>query len=267
MTRRRSRRSSAWSPGVAVASALAAVFAFISAGAAAAPATFSLTFEGAHFLDPTLLAGLRHDGRFTASAPFCSAGRAYDGRHLDATEQLTVLRIHTCDDGSGSFTAFMPAVRGEHGGSGTWRIVEGTGRYATLRGLGTYTGTRISGDPDAFESIVYRTNWQGVVDFDADPPAIENFTATARNLRQRVRTYVLRITVTLRDTATPVSYTVDVRAGRTMLGFRPGSTASGQATITLRIRPPRSARSTRILLTARDALGNETSASRSVSLR
>ena len=268
MTGPSGHRSSARFLAVAAASALAAACAFISVGAAAAPSPFSLTFEGAHFLDSSLPAGLRHDGRFTASAPVCSAGRAYDVRHLEGDELLAVLRLHTCDDGSGSFTAFMPAVRFEHGGSGSgiWRIVEGAGRYASLRGMGTYTGTRISGDPENFATITYRTNWQGVVDFDVDPPAIENFTATASKLRQRVRTYVLRITVTLRDTAAPVSYSVHVRAGRADLGFKLGSTA-GQVRITLRVRPPRSARDARILLTAGDALGNETSTSRSVRLR
>ena len=247
--------------------ALGAAFAVIPVGATAAPTPFSLTFEGAHFADSTLAGGLRHDGRFTASAPFCHAGRAFDVRHLDATNRLAVLRMHTCDDGSGSFTAFMPDVTGEHRGSGTWKIVEGTGRYATLRGIGTYIGTLLSGDPNAFETIAYRTSWQGVVDFDADPPAIEAFTPNARKLPQRLRTYVLRIDATVRDPAAPVSYTVDVRAGRALLGFKQGSTASGQAAITLRLRPSRAARSARVLLTARDAVGNEITASRSVRLR
>jgi hypothetical protein len=252
--------------GVAVATGVAVVFACLSVRATAAPAPFLLTFEGAHFADSTLLGGLRHDGRFTASAPFCPAGRAYDARHFEG-DILTVLRMHTCDDGSGSFTAFMPAVRNEHGGSGNWKIVEGTGRYATLRGLGTYLATRLSGDPLDFESISYRTNWQGVVDFDADPPTIETFITTARKLRQRLRTHVLRIGFTARDPSAPVSYTVDVRAGRASLAFKLGSTASGQATITLQIRPPRAARSASVLLTATDALGNETSASKTVALR
>ena len=266
-TRRATSATRARIVGIALAAALAAGVAAIAGRATAAPTPFSLTFHGAHFADSTLPAGLRHDGRFTASAPFCSAGRAYDVRHLEAAGFLTVLRLHTCDDGSGSFTALMPTVRNEHGGTGTWRIVEGTGRYATLRGVGTYTATLISGDPDLFATVTYRTNWQGVVDFDADPPTVERFTATARKLRRRVRMYVLRIGLTAHDAAAPVSYAVDVRAGRALLGFKPGSTASGQATITLRVRPPLSARSARIVLTARDALGNETSVARSVRLR
>jgi hypothetical protein len=250
---------------VIAAAGVAAVGVPLAGGAAQAPTRFSLTFEGAHFVDSSLIGGLRHDGRFTASAPFCSAGRAYDVRH-HAVEPLTVDRLHTCDDGSGSFTAVMPVVRGEHGGSGTWRIIEGTGRYATLRGMGTYTGTLISGNPDAFETIVYRAEWQGLVDFDADAPAIENVTASARKLRQRVRTYTLRVAFTTRETALPVTYAVDVRAGRALVALKRGSTASGRATVTLRIQPPRTARTARVLLTAQDALGNETTTSRTIRL-
>jgi hypothetical protein len=246
---------------------LGAVIALAAVRATAAPTPFLLTFEGAHFVDATLSGGLRHDGRFTASSPFCSAGRAYDARHVPVDGPLTVLRIHTCDDGSGSFTALMPVVRGEHGGTGAWRIVEGTGAYATLRGFGTYTGTLISGDPTAFETISYRTEWRGVVGLDADPPAIESFTATVRKLRQRVPAYTLRIGLRARDASLPISYTVDVRAGRASLDFKLASTASGRATITVRIRPPRAARSVRILLTARDALSNETATSRAFRLR
>jgi hypothetical protein len=250
-----------------VAIALSAVIALAAVRATAAPTPFLLTFEGAHFADSTLSGGLRHDGRFTASAPFCSEGRAYDARHLETAGLLNVLRTHTCDDGSGSFAAFMPNVRGEHGGTGVWRIVEGTGRYATLRGQGTYTGALTSGDPSAFETVSYRTEWRGVVDFDADAPAIESFTATVRKLRQRVRTYALRIGLAAGDASLPISYTVDLRTGRTLLDLKRASTASGRATITVRIRPPRAARSVRILLTASDVLGNVTSTSRAFRLR
>jgi hypothetical protein len=246
---------------------LLAVIALAAVRATAASTLFLLAFEGAHFVDSTLGGGVRHDGRFTASAPFCSAGRAYDVRHLDTDGLLNLLRLHTCDDGSGSFTAFMPNARAEHGGTGVWQIVEGTGGYATLRGVGTYTGTHISGDPNDFVTISYKTEWRGVVGFDADPPTVENFTATVRRIRQRVPAYTLRIALTGRDTSLPISYTLDLRAGQALLDFKRVSTASGRATITARVRPPRAARNVRILLTARDALGNETSTSRAIRLR
>ncbi|HZB23165.1 MAG TPA: hypothetical protein VE444_04915 [Gaiellaceae bacterium] len=245
---------------------LVTVVALVAARAVAAPTPFLLRYEGGHFVDTALPGGIRHDGRFTASAPFCAAGRAYDVRHLPG-EPLGVHRLHTCDDGSGSFTALMPAVRGEHAGTGTWMIIEGTGAYASLRGRGTYTGTLISGDLNVFETISYRTEWQGVVDFDADPPAVASLTATARKLRQRTRAYDIRIALLARDTAFPVSYTADLRAGRALLALKNGSTSSGRVATTIRIRPHRTARSVRVLLTLTDALGNKTTVSRSVRLR
>ena len=72
---------------------------------------------------------------------------------VDTGNQLSVMCVHVCNDGTGSFTAFMPNVVGEHGGSGIWKIVEGTGHYATLRGVGTYTGEKLSGNVDDYASI------------------------------------------------------------------------------------------------------------------
>ena len=218
--------------------------------------------------DSTLLHGLRHDGRFTASAPFCSEGRAYDVRHFEG-DPLSLLRIHTCDDGSGSFTAFMPTVRNEHGGLGTWRIVEGTGRYATLRGMGIYGGTLVSGNPLFYETISYRTNWQGLVDFLADPPAIGTFTTTARaSFANGGSTYVRRIGLAIQIRVRPSCTLVgrsrrdgvpaDVKQGSTALGKQRSRFGSAR-----RARP--AARP--ISITARDALGNEASASRTVGLQ
>ena len=251
--------------GVVLGALAAAVLALSSVGSAA-PTPLVLTFEGGHFSDDNLPGGLRHDGRFTASAPVCAAGRGYDIEHV-AIEPLTVRRMHVCDDGTGTFTALMPTVRNEHGGSGSWRIVEGTGRYAALRGFGSYTGTLVSGNPLLFDTVVFRTSWQGTIDFDADPPVIQTFTATARKVRSRPRTYALRIVVAMRDSAAPMSYSAAVRIGRSFPALKRGSTASGRATVTVRIRPPRTARSLRIELTAEDAVGNETRAARTVRLR
>ena len=116
--------------------AVVAAFASLPLFASAAPEPFLLTFDGAHFPDSTLEGGISHAGRFTASAPFCSAGEAHDVYHVIEGEFLSVHRIHTCDDGSGSFTAWMPTVRNEHGSAtGAWKIVEGTRQYPTLRGF------------------------------------------------------------------------------------------------------------------------------------
>jgi hypothetical protein len=144
------------------------------------------------------------------------------------------------------FSAGVRLDAPERGGTGTWQIVERTGRYTTLRGVGTYVGTKLSGDSNVFESITYRTSWQGVVGFDAEPPAIGSLSATVRKLPRPAGAYVLRVSLTARDAAPPVSFTLDVRAGQTGLGLRQCSTALGQAAVTLRIRPPRGVHGVRI---------------------
>jgi hypothetical protein len=243
-------------------------FALAPLSASATPNKPLLTFEGAHVVDPSQPFGLRHDGRFTASAPFCSAGRAHDVQQADDAGTLMVWRLHTCDDGSGSFTVFLPTVRNEHAGTGTWKVVEGTGRYTALRGVGTYTGTVLSGDPANFATVTYQTDWQGLVDFDADPPAIESFNATARKLRLPRRTYLLRVAVTAQDPSTPIQFLVTVSAGRNRLStaLRTASTATGRAVVNLRINPPTRTRNVQIALTTTDALGNTSTSSRSVKL-
>jgi len=237
-----------------------------SADAAATPAEFTLTFDGTHVADTTFPVGLRHDGRFTASAPFCAAGRAYDVKDVQF-DPLTVLRMHTCDDGSGSFTALMTAVAGEHGGGGPWKIVEGTGRYEKLRGFGTYTGETIGGDAgNTFVTVEFRTVWHGVVDFDAEPPTLSAAGGLTK-LRRPPGAYVLRVTLRVPAEDLGVRYVVDVRAGRALLDLQKGSTRSGLVKLKFVIRPPRRARAVQFLVSASDAVGNESTTTRAVKVR
>ena len=253
--------------GLGVATLALAAILFATSGAGATPTRFSLVFDGVHTADRSFPAGLRHEGRFTASAPFCSAGTAVDVRDV-VLEPLTVLRRHTCDDGSGTFTALLPGAIAEHGGTGTWKIVEGSGRYATLRGVGTYTGERLSGDPNDFLSIKYRTTWQGVVDFDAVAPSLA-LTARAKKLVRPARTYSLRLDLSLTDNVAgaAISYSVALHAAGRFVGSRAGTTSSGHATVGLRIRPPRRARRVQVVVTATDAVGNAGTLTRSLRLR
>lgn len=131
-----------------LAASLSVAVALLATGARGSPASFTLSFDGSHVLDSSLPAGLRHEGRFTASAPFCPTGKAVDVRDIE-TEPLTVLLTFACDDGTGTFTAYMPALAGEHGGVGAWKIVDGAGRYATLRGIGTTRGSSSAATPTA----------------------------------------------------------------------------------------------------------------------
>ena len=232
-------------------------------GAAAAPTAFTLQFAGAHIADTSLTAGIRHEGRFTAAPPLCPSGTAVDIQDVEI-EPLTVMRRHTCDDGSGSFVAFMPSVLSEHGGTGTWKIIDGTGKYATLRGVGTYSGHIVSGDPARFDTVVYTTSWQGVVDFDDVAPALTT-TAQAKRLRKPARTYLVRTTIDAHEES--VTYSVDIRAGRSFLALMKGTAASGETTSSARIRAPRLTRAVKVIVLVSDSVGNETTTTLQVKLR
>jgi len=256
--------------GFALTVVLAAALVSLVGGANAALTQFSLTFIGRHVIDPVSPTGLHHEGRFTASAPFCPSGTAVDTRHVQA-EPLSVERTYTCDDGSGSIIVSLPDVIREHGGGGggSWKIIEGTGKYEELRGSGTYIGQHLSGDPANFSTVTYQATWKGLVDFDADPPAL-TLTATATKLKLPRRTYSLRVGFAVRneEPGARVTYSLIVQANKQYVsgGSRQGSTTTGRAVFVLRITPARTARIVQISVRATDSLGNESTTARPVKL-
>jgi hypothetical protein len=234
----------------------------------AASMQFTLTLDGSHVPDATLSSGLRHEGPFTASAPFCPAGFAADVKVLADETSLTVLRRFTCDDGTGSFTAFLPNVRAEHGARvGRWQIVDGSGKYASLRGVGTYASVRLSGDPEDFLSITFRSTWSGTVDFDTVAPSI-GVTARATKLRRPARTYTLQVALNVPNEAPEarLPYRLDVMAGGYLLASKVGASTNGRAATTLRIRPGRSTRRVRLNVEVTDPVGNKSSTTRTITL-
>jgi hypothetical protein len=184
---------------------------------------------------------------------------------------LSLYRLHTCDDGTGSFTAFFKEAAKEHPlapeGRGPWAITAGTGRYATLRGRGNYTARVITGDPNVPLTVTYRTVWDGVVDFDASGPNTALLTAKATKVSLRPRTYALKLVLDVRDTpATEVSYQVTMKGGGAPLAYRQGATSTGLVSMSLRIRPSKATRSVRIDLTVSDHLGNTASKAHAVTI-
>jgi len=234
-----------------------------AAGAGAGPTTVTLTFDGTHVANSSLRSGLRHEGRFTAAPPLCAHGTAVDVEDVEDAP-LSVMRKYTCDDGTGTFTAFLPAVAAEHGGNGTWKIVAGTDRYATLRGQGTYTGHLVSGSLDNFLTVVYRATWQGVVDFDAVAPSV-TATARAKKLRRPTRTYAVPTIVDAHEPG--FTYSVDIRAGKRYLALKSGTSSSTAITVTQHVRAPRGTRAISVLVTVADAVGNESSTTLIVKLK
>jgi hypothetical protein len=91
-------------------------------------------------------------GTFTASAPLCPSGTfvdqvvggggAFDNAHV-LVFAVTVRKLFTCADGTGTFTIqfhtqLTPATAAGCHESGPFAVVDGTGAYAKLRGHGDF---------------------------------------------------------------------------------------------------------------------------------
>jgi hypothetical protein len=199
--------------------------------------------------------GFRHEGPFTASAPFCASGYAADLTLVPPME----LRQFTCSDGSGTITARKTVVQADalftHE-EGTWSIVEGTGRYTILRGRGTSVLDTVSGDPANHLTTRYNERWSGLIDFDATRPVLSISQASAKRLTRPADAYNVRIAFTARDESS-ISYDMTL-SGSGVFVHRAGSTSAGKVSKSFRVRPRRSARTLRLTLTVQDPVGNET---------
>jgi hypothetical protein len=241
--------------------AMAALTFVVTSGAGGAPPSFQLVFDGKH--NDALL----HEGTFTTSSAWCSSGSAADVEVDDLT--LTATRKFTCAEG-GTFTAKVGSLRAEHGGSGRWRIVAGTGPLANLRGSGTFTSVLLTGSTDNPATITFRSTWQGVADFDAVPPTVGLASSSVTKLKRPPGTYSVRLMLSLADTGGgPVSYSLQVIEPKTrrMLAFRSGMAATGTAALSLRVRVAKSVRLVQISVNAADAVGNESTFTKKLRLR
>jgi hypothetical protein len=229
-------------------------------GAPAASSAFELVFDGHH------TRALLHEGSFTSTASFCASGTAADITVDGSTD--TAMRTFSCN-GSDQFTARLGPLPAEHGGRGSWQIVEGRGRLADLRGKGTWTSVRVSGSSEDLASITFRSSWSGVVGFDVSPPTIALPRARAQKLRKPKRTYVVQLVVALTDApGDPVSYEVTVIDTRTALEVTKfGQTSTGQASLTVRVRPTAKTRTLRVKVLATDAVGNTAQFSKAIRIR
>jgi hypothetical protein len=228
-----------------------------------AASAFELTLE-ATLAPPFYLSPV--GGTFRSGAPFCARGT-----FVEPDER--VLRF-TCDDGTGGWTVdFDREV--ELGRQGLWRIRDGSGSYADLRGRGSMRGEQVCVPCDLEKPIPWRGTLQGFVDRDAVAPTIAFTRATATKLPRPKGAYVLRVGVALRDDVAdnPVSYTVRVCAytvyacdGVVELARRVGTTSAKAVSMTLRIRHPGGTRTVHLRLTGEDPVGNAVSLRRTVVL-
>lgn len=221
--------------------------------ASATPTAVTFHLVGTHPPDADY-----HQGTFTAPSPLCPSG-TWQGNGQGS-------RVFTCADGSGTFTAnFSGEVEHTAGASGPWSITAGTGTYGALRGTGRATidsSTGPNGNPIAFTDT-----WRGVVDFDNIAPTIKVRRATATRLGKG-RSYVLRLSFACPDNVAGnnVSYTVLIGTAASDLAKRAGKTTAA-ASLSLRVRPPRSARFVSVDITATDPVGNLRTTARRVPLR
>lgn len=251
---------------VAVLSAAAAATVAIAVPTAVSrtnASEFGLVFDGKHA--PSLL----HEGPFTTTALFCPSGYAVDTSVDPATE--SALREFTCSGAKGTFTARVGRLPAEHGGSGTWQIVEGSGPLVDLRGKGTWTSVRLGGNPLDPSTITFRSTWTGTADLDATPPTVAVTKRSVQKLRRPKGVYRLRIVVSLTDKGgNAVAYNlavIDPRRPFDWLATKSGATSSGTASFSLRVRPTKRARILQLKVDASDPVGNTTAFATTLRLR
>jgi hypothetical protein len=234
--------------------------------AASAASSFELVFAGGRGPAVWSDLGWRHEGTFTASAPFCSAGTAADVLHEFPFPDLAV-RYLTCGDGSGSVSLHVAPFTAEEafGGIGTWTIVGGTGGYATLRGTGTWGTVPVDGIGDHVTER-FRATLAGVVAFDVAAPVVR---FERLRVTRRPGARALRVVFSAPDdvVGNAVSYRVTALSGGQVLGERVGTTTSGRTVSLTQVIPlRRAARRATVVVTATDPLGNARRVARVVPL-
>jgi hypothetical protein len=248
--------------GAVLVAALMAAGATATGGSGAAPPSFHLVFDGKH--NDALL----HEGTFTSSVAGCPSGSAADISFDTETE--SALRSFRCAGSIGEFTARVAPLPAEHGGLGSWQIVAGSGPLANLRGKGTWTSTRLAGRPDDPASIVFRSTWDGVADFDITAPTAGVSSVSARKLRRPKGTYTLRVVLSLSDAeGGVVSYRLEVTDPRkplNLLAWKKGETTA-TSIATLRVHPAKTTRILLLKIAANDLVGNGNSFTKTFRLR
>jgi hypothetical protein len=210
-------------------------------------------------------------GTFTAGAPFCESGAT----DLESEPWFAeaVRRRYTCADGSGSLVLAERVVSSLPYVGGEWTIVEGSGRYAGLRGKGDYLSEQLSDQP----GLVYRTSMRGFADYDSVAPSVAITSARATKLSPRAGTYTIRVALSLRDDVegNPVRYSVGVTEGpqhprdrgHLLLDVKDGSTTSGSVSMRLHVWPSsKRVRSLQLQVSGSDPVGNEVTLVRSLEL-
>jgi hypothetical protein len=278
-------RSSRWAAALALG--LAGLIGVGAALVLAAPArtaasAFELTLE-AEYLPPDFMT--TEGGTFRSRAPFCAGGTFVQDVVQFADYGVDRLQF-TCDDGTGSLAVGFLPLSAQPAPGVAWRILDGSGSYAALRGIGTQRWEQLCDSCDLGKPILWRGTLMGVVDWGAEPdwpedadtvaptkpdqpedadtvaPTIAIASARAAKLLRPAGAYSIKVALALRDDVegNPVSYRLRVATARGIeLTRRFGTATTGAVSMTLRIRPPDGARLVRLQLTGVDPVGNAVS--------
>jgi hypothetical protein len=264
-----SRRSGRTFAAVVAATVVAAFAALVTAApsrsSSAAVQDVTLELSGSHPADLTY-----HVGTFTATAPLCPKGK-WEG---DSEEEGEGLRVFTCANGSGTFTAdfvgdsehYVGNSDPRHPGSGPWAISEGTGKWKKLRGKGTAT-TLTSSGPDS-SPIVFTSEWKGSVDFDTTGPTVKVVSVKVKRAATRRGTSALTVSFTARDNVrtNQLTYRVTATSGQ-YFNAKLGSVSGAKTTIIFAVNGREADRTLELNLHVFDPWLNETLITKTVKLR
>src|SRR5262245_23389412 len=265
---------------------LAGVVAVSAATARAArsePSAFELTVEGTWEWNVYWGPFQEGTGTFRSRAPFCATGTFVEDPYVGGA---TTWRL-TCADGTGGLTVsvFDEFVF-------RWKIVDGSGSYAGLRGGGSLRSGEALGSPSYAPGslVTWRGTLVGVVEWGAEPdqpedgdtvtptdadtvaPTIAIASARATKLRRPADAYSIKVALALRDDVegNTVAYMLRVTQSRAhgliVLASKEGMTASDSVSTTLRVVPGKRVRTVQLRLSASDPDGNEVSQARSLKL-
>ena len=124
--------------------------------------------------------------------------------------------------------------------------------------------------PDDPATIVFRSTWDGVADFDVTAPTVGVSSVGARKLRRPKGTYRLRVVLSLSDPeGGVVSYrleVVDPRKPLNLLGWKKGETTA-TSIAAVRVHPAKTTRTLQLKIVANDAVGNDATFTRTVRLK
>jgi hypothetical protein len=233
-----------------------------AASTARRPSPFELVIDGSR--NPvaptsTFSLGYRREGSYAASAPFCATGDFVDLEYGLSGDWITGVSRFTCGDGSGSVTARTWLVSADDelvSSVGAWQILEGTGEYEELRGMGRYASSQRGGAVEDDAAPSYVEAWGGRVAFDAVAPTLTvSRPSTSHGARDD---YLIRVELSTRDNVggNPVSFMLTAWS-RFLLAAKSGTTSTGTASIVVRIRSDEAARRIRLKVEVWDPVGNE----------